>query len=511
MIEQKNPFEIAREALKQLTANKLSPTPANFQTYYNEVAKLPNVAGFPEAQLRQIASALPVSIPEQKPHLDRLEAAIGKRSWRGVQDALNDFASAHTIVSTANAEPATGPDCQVSEHQVALLERITQWLESLLPALGSDDQWLSDLGLKLLQAFKGPAEDGQELLTLLASFSRGVSLATEEQREIRQTLLKLLQLIIENISELTLDQEFIQGQIDSLIQATHPPITLRRLDDVERRLHEVISRQRQAKERSLEAQESMRQMLTAFIDHLRMLNQSSSNFQNDLEQSSRQIAEVRTIEDLAPLLKQVIDATRGMTEDTANACRQLDDLQDRVLATNAELRRLHAELHHASISARHDSLTDVLNRRGFDEALAREIASVRRKNSPLCLSLMDLDNFKRINDHLGHLAGDAALVHLVKVLRQHMRSIDTLARYGGEEFVILMPDTPLEEGIETIKRLQRELTRNFFLANNERVLITFSAGVAQLGSDESGEDAMLRADQAMYMAKRMGKNRVVGV
>ncbi len=58
---------------------------------------------------------------------------------------------------------------------------------------------------------------------------------------------------------------------------------------------------------------------------------------------------------------------------------------------------------------------------------------------------MDLDNFKRINDQLGHLAGDAALVHLVKVLRQHMRSIDTLARYGGEEFVILMPDTPLEE------------------------------------------------------------------
>lgn len=152
----------------------------------------------------------------------------------------------------------------------------------------------------------------------------------------------------------------------------------------------------------------------------------------------------------------------------------------------------------------------MLNRRGLDEALAREIASVRRKNVPLSLSLMDVDNFKQINDRLGHASGDAALIHLVKVVRQHMRPVDTLGRFGGEEFVILMPDTLLDQGIETIRRLQRELTRNFFLADNERVLITFSAGVAQLASDESGEDAIRRADGAMYLAKRTGKNRVIG-
>jgi diguanylate cyclase len=91
-----------------------------------------------------------------------------------------------------------------------------------------------------------------------------------------------------------------------------------------------------------------------------------------------------------------------------------------------------------------------------------------------------------------------------------MRPQDTLARYGGEEFVILLPDTVLEQGMEAMTRLQRELTKRFFLAGNEKVLITFSAGVAQVATDETGMEAVRRADKAMYLAKRAGKNRVFG-
>jgi diguanylate cyclase len=89
-----------------------------------------------------------------------------------------------------------------------------------------------------------------------------------------------------------------------------------------------------------------------------------------------------------------------------------------------------------------------------------------------------------------------------------MRPQDTLARFGGEEFLILLPDTSLQHGVEAMQRLQRELTKRLFLQNNERVLITFSAGVAQLGESESTDQAVKRADEAMYLAKRAGKNRV---
>jgi diguanylate cyclase len=126
----------------------------------------------------------------------------------------------------------------------------------------------------------------------------------------------------------------------------------------------------------------------------------------------------------------------------------------------------------------------------------------------LCLAMLDIDNFKQLNDSHGHDSGDAALSHLVSVARTSMRPQDTMARYGGEEFVILLPDTALQNGVEAMQRLQRELTKRLFLQNNERVLITFSAGVAQLELDETAENAVKRADEAMYLAKRAGKNRV---
>ena len=127
----------------------------------------------------------------------------------------------------------------------------------------------------------------------------------------------------------------------------------------------------------------------------------------------------------------------------------------------------------------------------------------------LCLALLDVDNFKTINDRLGHAGGDAALVHLAQVTREVMRPQDLLARYGGEEFVIVLPDTTVEAGVAAMTRLQRELTTRFFLQGTEKVLITFSAGVAQLSDSESATDAIVRADQAMYLAKRSGKNRVM--
>src|SRR5690606_2149772 len=123
-----------------------------------------------------------------------------------------------------------------------------------------------------------------------------------------------------------------------------------------------------------------------------------------------------------------------------------------------------------------------------------EVARAGRLGSPLCVALLDVDNFKTINDRLGHSGGDAALVHLAQVTREVMRPQDLLARYGGEEFVLVLPDTLAASGVTAMTRLQRELTTRFFLQGTEKVLITFSAGVAQLHDNESSADAIIRAD-----------------
>lgn len=127
----------------------------------------------------------------------------------------------------------------------------------------------------------------------------------------------------------------------------------------------------------------------------------------------------------------------------------------------------------------------------------------------MCLTMLDIDNFKHLNDTFGHRTGDEALKHLAEVIRTFTRPQDMVGRYGGEEFLILLPDTEIDAAVQATVRLQRELTKRFFLAENQRVLITFSAGVARIDPDEDPYSAIDRADKAMYAAKRAGKNRVL--
>jgi len=502
----KSPSFIAREALRQLTARKLPPTPLNYQECYNEIAGISNPSIFPDAHLRQIALALSARNPAQQEQLDLLDAAIGKGSWQGVEMALIAYNKAGIAAVGAADLASTGASHPIDG---SFLRKLAQMIESMLPALESDDARFSAQVSSLLQTLRLPAPDIHRAEQDLSSFSHRLSFAAEEQAEIKQALLKLLHLIIENISKLTLADSWLDGQIGALLNAVKPPLTLRRLDDVERRIRDVMVKQEAAKSRSLQAQEEMRRMLSAFIERLATMNDSSTTFQHKIESSARQIEQIDNIERLAPLLREVIDASRAMADETAMARDQLDSLQSQVQATEAEIAKLHLELHNASASARHDPLTNTLNRKGLDEALAREISAMRRKDTQLSVALLDIDNFKKLNDRLGHDTGDEALLHLVKVVRENLRPQDTLARYGGEEFIILMPDTGLDEALIAMTRLQRELTKNYFLAGKEKLLITFSAGIAMLGREESAADAIKRADQAMYLAKRAGKNRVM--
>jgi diguanylate cyclase len=122
--------------------------------------------------------------------------------------------------------------------------------------------------------------------------------------------------------------------------------------------------------------------------------------------------------------------------------------------------------------------------------------------------MLDIDNFKKLNDTHGHLAGDEALIHLVQVAKEESRATDIIGRMGGEEFMIMLPNTNMEDAVMVVTRLQRALTKKFFLNANEKILITFSAGVALYEPGESQESIMDRADKALYEAKHTGKNRV---
>ncbi|MBV2234417.1 MAG: diguanylate cyclase [Sterolibacterium sp.] len=343
----------------------------------------------------------------------------------------------------------------------------------------------------------------------LKKFSYRLEFLAEDQNELRTALLHLLRLIIENIGEVVIDDRLLHGQIETLLELINQPLNLRQLDDVERRMKDVIYKQGLLKKQLTEAQSRLKNMLASFVDRLANMTDETDTFHSKIEICSKKINQAGDIGQISEVLDEVMSATRVMQLNVQRSRDELRDMRRRVEETEKEVERLHAELSQASEMVRIDPLTNVLNRKGMDEAMAREVSRAHRQHGKLCIAVLDIDNFKKLNDTLGHQAGDAALVHLATVIKDALRPQDTVARYGGEEFVLLLPDTPLDESVATVTRLQRELTRKFFLHNNEKLLITFSAGVAELDENESSTQAFQRADQAMYLAKRSGKNRVL--
>lgn len=159
-------------------------------------------------------------------------------------------------------------------------------------------------------------------------------------------------------------------------------------------------------------------------------------------------------------------------------------------------------------AALRDGLTGLYNRRHFDERLTAEAAACRRHGRPLSLAILDLDNFKRLNDTYGHSMGDEALRQVGQVLAANARKEDTVFRFGGEEFCILFRETALDGATQATER-RRELIRKLKLkAGESDLIVTVSAGVTEWQIGDSETTLLERADRALYEAKRLGKNRV---
>jgi diguanylate cyclase len=351
----------------------------------------------------------------------------------------------------------------------------------------------------------------QDTLASIKRFAYRLEFLNEDRNELRTGLLKLLQLMIENVSELVVDDRWMNGQIAVVRDIVALPLNTRTINEAESRLKEVIFKQSQLKHSLIEAKEALKSMLAGFVDHLAEFADSTSDYHDKIELCVEKISKADDISQLEDVLAEVIKETRIIQ---INAQRSRDDLRasrQRVDDAEKRINELQSELDKASTLVRHDQLTGTLNRRGLEEAFEHEFARSQRRKSPLCVGLLDIDNFKKLNDTLGHDAGDAALIHLATVIRETLRPQDTLARYGGEEFVIILPDTPLDDAKKALTRLQRELTKRFFLHANEKVLITFSAGVTDFRADDTQASITKRADEAMYTAKKTGKNRVISI
>jgi diguanylate cyclase (GGDEF)-like protein len=167
----------------------------------------------------------------------------------------------------------------------------------------------------------------------------------------------------------------------------------------------------------------------------------------------------------------------------------------------------HEEIYHLIIS---DALTGIANKRCLLEFLERELARSSRHRRPLSVVMMDIDEFKSVNDRLGHLGGDFTLREMALRLRKVIRRDELFARYGGEEFAIVLPETDATGAVKMAERIRQEVENQVFKFEGETYHITISLGVAVTTGDHAmtGYDLIGKADDKLYQAKREGRNRV---
>jgi diguanylate cyclase len=388
-----------------------------------------------------------------------------------------------------------------------LAEMLAQTLEghlAMLPEMSQDIQALAQQARSL-----HTHEQVSGFTRQLRQFLIKIEFRAGEQAKTHEGLLRLLRLLVENIGEMVEDEEWLHGQIAILQEILAKPVDRYAIADAERGLRDAIIKQGLLKQSLTEAKATLKNLMSTFIDRLGEITESTGGYHQKIENYSRKISKSNNITELSHLLEDIMQDTRVIQASALRSHEELVGTRKRVEEAEAKIKKLEQELAQVSELVHQDQLTGALNRRGLDEAFEREATRADRSHAPVCVALLDIDNFKKLNDTKGHQAGDQALVHLCQVIREALRPSDMVARYGGEEFIIVLPGIGLEEGAATLERLQRELTKKFFLHENERILITFSAGVALRAPQEPQEDVVARADKAMYHAKKTGKNRVV--
>lgn len=314
--------------------------------------------------------------------------------------------------------------------------------------------------------------------------------------------LAIIEAFLANLSDLYPDNPSLREQVDILRDVLASPADPARVRAAKKTLERARAPQLRT---SLSAAKALaRDMSERFLDQMGEAERSTGRLADELQAQEEAASQARSEAQMVQALSRMSQSAQEARRELARARAEMIETRSRAEAALASVRHLEATLVKASEEAKRDYLTGLLNRRGLDEELARAFADALAPT----LALLDIDNFKAINDASGHEGGDQALKALSQAIRDILAGQGSPARMGGEEFLIVFPDLAAPQAKAAVQGLQRALTTKLYMEAAGSRLITFSAGVAQRLEGETPGEAIARADEAMYAAKRLGKNRV---
>ncbi|MDH5539551.1 MAG: GGDEF domain-containing protein [Rhizobacter sp.] len=388
--------------------------------------------------------------------------------------------------------------------------RLTRHLvETVQQALPQSDA----AGRRLISALAGTAarvhDEGatDALVGELVTHCEASSRVIKHRHHLVEMLGKLCHELTASLSELAEDQSWAKGQSEAMRITLEDGITARGVKSVTELLRKTRGRQVQMRAERERARDALKSLINKMLSELGDLGLQTGRFHESVGRYADVIEDAESLDSLTGVMREIVEESRTVQSLVAQTQQRLHDEHAKATDLTLRVSKLEDELHRLSNEVTTDQLTQVANRRGLLSAFERECRQMQRTGGSLSMALLDIDNFKRLNDELGHNAGDEALKSLASSISKSLRPADTVARYGGEEFVVLLPDTPVDDAQAVLTRLQRSLSGGLFMHEQKNVMVTFSAGVTTYRDGERIEEALERADQALFEAKRTGKNR----
>jgi diguanylate cyclase len=449
-------------------------------------------------RLKQLISAWESDQPDAD--VDAVESADDEPT------AVPEAAPAASAASPATAAPAATPP---SDAQPRIADALHATVHAGLPASEPRAAELADelagLAARVSREGATPA-----LADAVADVCHRVRRLFGLRHELVDELLALCHSLTDGIADLAEDRRWAEGQAEGMRLRLQGAAGARAVRAARELLEETRAAQRSLQTERAHARDALKDMVRQVLAELGELGSATGRFSDQMASYAQAIEAADSLDSLAAAVHEMLDESRtvhalvsGARDRLAAEHARATALESRVLGLEADLRRLSDE-----VST--DALTQVANRRGLAQAFEQETARVLRDGAdqaPLAVGLIDIDNFKKLNDSLGHAAGDVALQSLAARVKEWLRPVDHIARFGGEEFVLLLPGTPVDEAQQVLTRLQRRLSASLFMHEGKEVFVTFSAGVTAWRPGEAVDVSLSRADEGLYEAKRTGKNR----
>lgn len=245
--------------------------------------------------------------------------------------------------------------------------------------------------------------------------------------------------------------------------------------------------------------EDLLESLALFV---REMVDNNTSYTSRMADHKASLKRAMTLAGLQEIQRLLLEEIEGMQASSQNYRAQLDSARRTIQEQQERIRRSEA-------AAKVDFLTRLANRRAFEQRLSEELERVRRYGGTFSLILMDIDEFKKVNDEFGHPAGDRVLKFIAGVLNEKVRTTDFVSRYGGEEFAVLLPETSVDRALVVAEKIRKALQNSSLLHGKTKIKVTVSAGVGGVKPDgESLADLVARVDAALYQAKKKGRNCV---